>query len=72
MYTTSKWFGMAQYPFGKLSNTFELKWIDINISCFYACKMLFRALESLFDQQRVFDLTLLNSLITNVYHFQLV
>ena len=45
---------------------------NINISCFYACQMLFRVLESLFDQQCVFDLTLLIMLKTNVFHFQMV
>ena len=44
---------------------------NINILIFYAGKMLFRALESLFDQQGVFHRTLLISLKTNVFHFQM-
>ena len=44
---------------------------NINNSSFYACKMLFRAIESLFDQICVFDLTLLIFLQTNVVHFQM-
>ena len=42
------------------------------MSCFNACKMLFRALESLFDHKRVFELTLLISHKTNVFQFQMV
>jgi hypothetical protein len=45
---------------------------NINISGFDACKMLFRAIESLFDQQCVFDLTLLILLKTNVFYLQMV